>query len=203
MLHEPEIQRPEIQRLVRLCQQADESPEHTAPAEADAVSDAWQTLHSHFHPRILAFCRRTLPGGDADELAAEIMLKARFRLGTFDAARPFAPWLFRVAANRCWDEARRNRRSEPLDDEGAAQLPSDAPSPLDRLITAENRERVRTALSRLPLRQRFALTLRYCGGSSYQEIADALGVTRTNVGVLLLRGKRRMREYLAGEDGSR
>jgi len=50
-----------------------------------------------------------------------------------------------------------------------------------------------------PLRQRFALTLRYGAGLSYQEIADTLGITRTNVGVLLLRGRRRMRDRLADE----
>ena len=216
------LEESEIRRLVRLCQRADErareqtgarpaeqTGEQTGaqPAEPageaasenegpDPASDAWAALHTHFHPRIRAFCRRTLSGDAADDLAGDIMLKTRFRLGTFDASRPFAPWLFRIAANRCWDEARRARRSEPLDDETAAQVPSDQPDPLDRLLVAESRERVREALARLPLRQRFALALRYCAGAGYQEIADALGVTRTNVGVLLLRGRRRLRAEL-------
>lgn len=194
------LQDQEIARLVRVCQEADRASSATgkgaAPVEAQ---DAWAALYQHYHSRVLAFCRRTLPGDSGEDLAAEIMMKSRFRLDSFDAARPFGPWLFRIAANRCWDEARKNRRSEPLDDEGAAQLVSDSPSPLDRLITEERQERVREALSGLPLRQRFALTLRYGAGLSYQEIADTLGVTRTNVGVLLLRGRRRMRDRLAGE----
>lgn len=196
MLHDQEIA-----RLVRICQEADRQGPADAPDAGPASArDAWATLYRHFHPQVLAFCRRTLPGDSGEDLAAEIMMKTRFRLDSFDAGRPFGPWLFRIAANRCWDEARKNRRSEPLDDEGAAQLASDAPSPLERLITEERRQRVRAALSGLPLRQRFALTLRYGAGLSYQEIADTLGVTRTNVGVLLLRGRRRMRDQLAGED---
>ena len=195
MLHDQEIK-----RLVRICQDADRQGSETGQAaDRPGARDAWATLYEHFHPQVLAFCRRTLPGDQEDDLAAEIMMKTRFRLDTFDASRPFGPWLFRIAANRCWDEARKNRRSEPLDDEGAAQLVSDSPSPLDRLITEERRERVQEALSRLPLRQRFALTLRYGAGLSYQEISDTLGITRTNVGVLLLRGRRRMRDQLAGE----
>ncbi len=184
----------EITRLVRICRRTGENTGN------DAGSRAWEALYSHFHPRILGFCRRALPGADADDLASEIMLKARFRLDTFDDSRPFAPWLFRVAANRCWDEARRRARSEPLDDEGEASLVSEAPNPLEQLIVAERGERIREALDRLPLRQRFALTLRHGAGSNYREIAEILGVTRTNVGVLLLRGRRRMREYLAGEE---
>ena len=161
--------------------------------------EAWAALYEHFHPQVLAFCRRTLPGDAADDLAAEILMKTRFRLDSFDASRPFGPWLFRIAANRCWDEARRNRRSQPLDDEGATELVANSPSPLERLITEERRERVQQALSALPLRQRFALNLRYGAGLSYQEIADTLGITRANVGVVLLRGRRRMRDQLAAK----
>ena len=196
MLHDQEIA-----RLVRICQEADRQGSTNAPGPGQtAAQDAWATLYQHFHPQVLAFCRRTLPGDSGEDLASEIMMKTRFRLDSFDVSRPFGPWLFRIAANRCWDEARKNRRSEPLDDDGAAQLASDSPSPLDRLITEEQRQKVRAALSGLPLRQRFALTLRYGAGLSYQEIADTLGVTRTNVGVLLLRGRRRMRDRLAGEE---
>lgn len=195
MLHDQEIA-----DLVRTCQEADSRDTAGEPAADQAAArDAWAAIYRHFHPQVLAFCRRTLPGGPGEDLAAEIMMKTRFRLDSFDVTRPFGPWLFRIAANRCWDEARKSRRSEPLDDEGAAQLVADSPSPLERLITEERRERVREALSGLPLRQRFAITLRYGAGLSYQEIADTLGVTRTNVGVLLLRARRRMRDRLAGE----
>lgn len=214
----------EARRLVRLCQEADRirsaapapppskpsgTAEDTVPNadsaddegddEADrAATEAWAELYSHFHPRILGFCRRVLPER-AEDLAAEILLKARFRLDRFDASRPFAPWLFKIGANRCWDEARRVRRFEPLDDEGVEALVSGSPTPLDELITAERRERLGRALARLPARQRFAITLRYGADLSYREIAETLGVTETNVGVLLLRGRRRMRRFLEEE----
>lgn len=214
----------EARRLVRLCQEADRirsaaaapppskpsgTAEDTVPNadsaddegddEADrAATEAWAELYSHFHPRMLGFCRRVLPER-AEDLAAEILLKARFRLDRFDASRPFAPWLFKIGANRCWDEARRVRRFEPLDDEGVEALVSGSPTPLDELITAERRERLGRALDRLPARQRFAITLRYGADLSYREIAETLGVTETNVGVLLLRGRRRMRRFLEEE----
>jgi len=132
MLHDQEIT-----DLVRTCQEADRQ----GADRGQAGQDAWAALYRHFHPQVLAFCRRTLPGDSGEDLASEIMMKTRFRLDSFDVSRPFGPWLFRIAANRCWDEARKNRRSEPLDDEGAAQLPADSPSPLERLVTEERRER--------------------------------------------------------------
>lgn len=210
----------EARRLVRLCREADRlrssapAPPPSPPSgtaedpvpnadsaaeEADrAATEAWARLYSHFHPRMLGFCRRVLPER-AEDLAAEILLKARFRLDRFDASRPFAPWLFKIGANRCWDETRRVRRFEPLDDEGVEALVSGSPTPLDELITAERRERLARALDRLPARQRFAITLRYGADLSYREIAETLGVTETNVGVLLLRGRRGLRRFLKDE----
>ncbi len=178
--------------------------EEVEPADGDdpieraeqAATEAWETLHLHFYPRVLGFCRRVLPE-KAEDLASDIMLRARFRLDRFDASRPFAPWLLKTAANRCWDETRRARRFEPLDDEGVEALVSETPTPLEQLISAEDREQVQHALGNLPARQRFALTLRYGADLSYDEIAATLGVTRTNVGVLLLRGRRRMRRLLS------
>lgn len=181
-------------RLARRCQLADESD---SDVSADEAADAWSVLYTHFRPRVASFCRRVLPGDDGEDLSSEIMMKARFRIGSFDAKRPFAPWLFRIAANRCWDEARRTRRSEPLDDVRAARLEAGSPDPLDLLITRESRDRVRAALARLPRRQRFALSLRYGAELPYREIGNALGIPSGQVGVLLLRGRRRMRALLA------
>lgn len=189
---------PDIAELVRTCQRAEEPDSGVEP---EAAGEAWGELHAHFHPRIAAFCRRALPGDDGEDLASEIMLKARFRIASFDGVRPFAPWLFRIAANRCWDEARRTRRSEPLDDDDAARLTADTRSPLDLLLTRETRDQVRAALDELPRRQRFALTLRYQAELSYREIGEALGIPATQVGVLLLRGRRRMRTLLADAPG--
>ncbi len=187
-----------ISGLVRECQEA-EDPDSGFGTESAAR--AWGALHTHFHPRITAFCRRALPGSDGEDLASEIMLKARFRIASFDLARPFAPWLYRIAANRCWDEARRSRRSEPLDDEEAAGLVAEAPSPLELVATQETREMVRSALDRLPRRQRFALTLRYQAELSYREIGEALGIPPSQVGPVLLRGRRRMRVLLEAAPG--
>ncbi len=186
-------------RLARRCQQADDPD---SDVSADEAAEAWGSLYSHFRPRIASFCRRALPGNDGEDLASDIMMKARFRIGSFDARRPFAPWLFRIASNRCWDEARRARRAEPLDESRTSRLEAESSSPLDLLITRESRDQVRGALARLPRRQRFALSLRYGADLSYREIAEALGIPAGQVGVMLLRGRRRLRALLEGAGGN-
>jgi len=60
---------------------------------------------------------------------------------------------------------------------------------------------VRAALVTLPARARMALVLRYHADMSYDEIADALGVRRAFVGVVLLRARHQLRDAL-GQRGA-
>ena len=62
-------------------------------------------------------------------------------------------------------------------------------------------QEVRGALAKLPARSRMALVLRYYSDMSYDEIADALGVRRAFVGVVLLRARHQLREVL-GQRGA-
>ena len=58
-------------------------------------------------------------------------------------------------------------------------------------------DRVRAAIAALPEKYRVPIVLAYYYESNYDEIAASLGISRTHVGVLLLRGKRALRRALA------
>jgi len=77
-------------------------------------------------------------------------------------------------------------------------LPLEHPDPgqLERMIDERTSHDVRKALGKLGPRARMALVLRYYSDMSYDEIADALGVRRTFVGVVLLRARHELRQTL-------
>lgn len=58
-----------------------------------------------------------------------------------------------------------------------------------------------SALARLPQRQRAAIVLHYLVDLPTRDIARTLRVTPATVRVLLLQGRRRLRELLGGADG--
>src|SRR6202795_2097239 len=70
------------------------------------------------------------------------------------------------------------------------------PSQLEQLIEQRSSEEVRRALDKLGGRARMALVMRYYSDMSYDEIADALGVRRAFVGVVLLRARHELRNAL-------
>ena len=75
------------------------------------------------------------------------------------------------------------------------ELPVDAET-ADR---AARRTDVHRALARLKPSQRTMLWLAYAQGSSHDEIAEVLGLTRASVKALLFRARRKMAQLLRGE----
>ena len=106
--------------------------------------------------------------------------------------------LFRIATNLARDSGRRRRRGRDvaLPDDDAD--PNDLPVDTNMADRAAQRTDVRRALARLKPSQRQMLWLAYAQGSSHEEIAQVLGVTRASVKALLFRARRKMAELLRG-----
>jgi RNA polymerase sigma-70 factor (ECF subfamily) len=135
---------------------------------------------------------------DAEDATMEIFMKLRDKLSQYDQSRSFPAWLYKVAANHCWDMLRRRKVRQDKEIGEIEDMPLEAPEPnqLEKLIEERSSEEVRKALDKLGIRARMALVMRYYSDMSYDEIADALGVRRAFVGVVLLRARHELRQAL-------
>jgi RNA polymerase sigma-70 factor (ECF subfamily) len=61
-------------------------------------------------------------------------------------------------------------------------------------MAAEQQQALEQAIESLPDRYRLPLLLRYFEDMDYEAIANSIGVTRNQVGTLLFRGKRLLRQ---------
>ncbi|HEY8716160.1 MAG TPA: sigma-70 family RNA polymerase sigma factor [Candidatus Acidoferrum sp.] len=164
-------------------------------------TQAWGELYHDYAPAIFRFCRRALPTReDAEDATMEVFMKLRGKLNQYDPSRPFSGWLYKVAANHCWDVLRRRKIRQDKETEDSDTIPLEHPDPsqLERLIEQRSSVEVRKALATLGKRARLALVMRYYSDMSYDEIADALGVRRAFVGVVLLRARHELRQALEG-----
>ena len=160
---------------------------------------AWGDLYKEYAPAIFRFCRRAMPTKeDAEDATMEIFMKLRDKLSQYDQTRSFTAWLYKVAANHCWDMLRRRKLRQDKETEDVDEMPLECPEPnqLEKLIEERTSEEVRKALDKLGVRARMALVMRYYSDMSYDEIADALGVRRAFVGVVLLRARHDLRQAI-------
>lgn len=180
------------------------APGKMEPAEAISRAqagniEAWGDLYQFYAPAIFRFCRRALPTReDAEDATMDVFLKVRKNLAQYDSSRAFSAWLYKVAANHCWDLLRRRRTRQDKETGDLETLPLAHPDPgqLEQLIAKHTGEEIRRALDKLSARGRMALVLRYYSDMSYEEVAEALGVRRAFVGVVLLRARHELREVL-------
>src|SRR6202171_1507439 len=185
------------------------APGKTEPTDVIARAragdaDAWGELYREYAPAIFRFCRRALPTReDAEDATMEIFMKLRDKLIQYDQTRSFSAWLYKVAANPFWDLLRRRKSRQDKETEDLENVPLEHPDPnqLETLIERRTSEEVRRALAKLGSRARMALVMRYYSDMSYDEIADALGVRRAFVGVVLLRARHELRQAL-GQSGA-
>jgi RNA polymerase sigma factor (sigma-70 family) len=182
------------------------APGITEPREAidrarAGDAEAWGQLFHDYAPAIFRFCRRAMPTReDAEDATMEIFMKLKGKLGQYDPTRSFTAWLYKVAANHCWDMLRRRRVRQDKETDDLENVPLEHPDPsqLEVLIEQRTSEEVRKALAKLGPRARMALVMRYYSDMSYDEIADELGVRRAFVGVVLLRARHELRQALEG-----
>ncbi len=100
-------------------------------------------------------------------------------------------WLFGIARNAALDELRRRRRLAPLLVEPAVEAPDHDTGDPDQAV---RRVAVRSALAKLPGRERELIALKFHAGLTNAEIARVLRTSETNAGTMLHRAIDKLRK---------
>src|SRR5262245_17859848 len=115
----------------------------------------------------------------AEELFQEVFLAVWLKRKQYQHPRPFRPWLYAIALNRC-RAVFRIRAPAPV-----TLAPGDpaAPEPLpeEQAIAAETAGQVARAVTLLPPQQRAVVVLRVWQGLPYARIAEVVGCTEGTV----------------------
>jgi RNA polymerase sigma-70 factor (ECF subfamily) len=162
--------------------------------------DAFSALFAACRLDVVRVCRRILASsGAAEDAASDVFLRACRSLASYDPTRDFRNWLLAIASHHSIDLLRRRgleRRLFAGVEPDEERVSDSACSPLQRLVADEDRRALDRAIASLPPKYRLPLLLRYYEDYDYAAIAQALGVSTQQVGTLLLRAKRRLRESL-------
>lgn len=107
------------------------------------------------------------------------------------------PWLFRIARNTVFSHYRQSGRRETFPLEAAAVLPAHDADPEQRFLETEQRRRTGQALQDLSRREQDLIALKFGSGLTNRAIAPVLGLSESNVAVLLHRTLRKIQAALA------
>jgi len=161
--------------------------ETSGPFEARYL--AFLETITQLRPRLHRYCSR-MTGSvmDGEDVVQDALFEAYRKLDQYDDSRPLAPWLFRIAHNRCIDFLR--RRGVRVDAETASMNP-DYVMPDIPPVLGVGRAVERLVIN-LPPKERACVLLKDVFDYTLEEIAELVSSTVGGVKAALNRGRSKL-----------
>ena len=164
------------------------------PDPCAAATEAWMLATL---PRAVAFASSLLRDrAKAEDVVHDCYVRLLRKSGVYDLPRDGTKILFKAIANACVDRNHRDKNWQSLD---AETTPPADPRAFEPPAMAEHRElesALADSLGALSPAHRGAIELKSLG-YSLAEIAEALGTSPTNAGVLVHRARKALANALA------
>ena len=161
--------------------------------------DAFSELYEHFFPRVYNFIFARLKNPDAaDDVVSITFMKMYENLSRYDPNKAaFSTWLFRIALNSMTDFFRRRESSQEAEWEDFFDPAApEYQEPEAKVLAEEGSAELLKAIGTLTDKERRIVELKYFSGLGNKEIAEIMGITANNVGVVLHGALKKLRKKL-------
>src|SRR5258705_13777777 len=164
-------------------------PDINATGAFDARYVAFLETITHLRPKLHRYCSR-MTGSvmDGEDVVQDALFEAYRKLDRYDDTRALAPWLFRIAHNRCIDFL---RRRGVRDEAEAASMGPDYVLPANPPVLGVGRAVEQLVMS-LPPKERACVLLKDVFDYTLEEIAELVSSTVGGVKAALNRGRSKL-----------
>jgi RNA polymerase sigma-70 factor (ECF subfamily) len=142
---------------------------------------------------------------DAEDVVQEAFIRVWRNLRTYDPARKFTTWFYRIVANLCLDRIKAvASRKRSTGTESGLDPFEDPPSDEDVEKTVHDRDTVRLVLrlvQELPPKQRMVFVLRDLQDLRIEEVSNVLGMPHHSVKSNLCLARAFLRNRIHGLEG--
>lgn len=162
-------------------------------------SEAFAGLYEAYYAKIYRYVMfKTSDSVEAEDLAEEVFLRMLESIGSFKwQGYPFTSWLFRIAHNLVIDFYRKKGRQKNASLDNAMRVVGSDNVDMDKQIDIKlSIKEVNDAMGGLTQLQQEVLTLRFAGGLSVAETAEAMGKKQNAVKALQHAAIKKLRTLL-------
>ena len=172
--------------------------------------ERYSELVARYEGKLHRYARYILGNeADAKDIVQETFIKAFVNLKSFNTAKKFSSWIYRIAHNEAINRLKKNKKMvlsldldffDSLLSGVSSSVGGDPNDPLEEYEKDELKREVGNGLSKLSLKYREVITLYYLQDKSYEEISDILRVPLGTVGTRMNRGKKLLKELYRNYD---
>lgn len=160
-------------------------------------------IYRHYNKHIKKFFLYRVSGSEmAEELTSITFEKALKGLDNFQwQGVSFSSWLYRIARNTLIDHYRKkDKRDKTSPIEVGHHLPSKESSPEEMIETMFAEEKLYEIIKQLPPREQEIIYLKFFDGYTNKIIAQITDLSETNVGTIVYRTIKKLREMYHKSD---
>ena len=127
-----------------------------------------------------------------DDLFQEILLQLWKSFPSYDKSRKFTTWMYQVALNTAISQYRKDKK---IDIEVLKEFHTEPADDDDIELKRERARSLHNAINKLSRIEK-SIVILYMDEYPYEEIAEIIGISVSNVGVKINRIKKRLKELL-------
>jgi RNA polymerase sigma-70 factor (ECF subfamily) len=158
---------------------------------------AFRELFNRYAGKVFRYVMRFVPAEPvAEELMQDVFMKVWNYRENLDAAQSFNNFLFRITKNHILNYLRDTQRDVALNKEYRLSLSSFHNAVEESLIHEEYIALANKAISLLPDKRRSIFIMSRLEGKSYEQIAQALDISKDTVRLQMIKSIKSIREYL-------
>jgi len=174
-----------------------------AGATSDARGGSMPTeIFAHifdtYYSRVFKYmCYRINNHYTAEDLCSQVFEIVISKYNSFSPEKSnFEVWLFAIARNCVTDYFRAQKRRNHFSLDAIMHMVLPKSSPEDIVIREDSNEALFKALAMLSDKERNMIAMKYAAGLKNAEIAELLGVSGSNIGVVLHRSLKKLQKEL-------
>lgn len=157
---------------------------------------AFQVLYARHSSKVYGFLKsRIRQNENVADIFQDVFIKIHRSKHLYNKSLPVLPWIFTITKSVMIDAVRKNKKSEVTDTADFDKIAADTKKSF--VI-----EEAASIIQQLPKVQQMAVHLRYVDDKTFEEIAESLNVSSTNVRKIISRGVLRLKQLMNQEGKS-
>ena len=174
---------------------AQEGKGNIAPAR-----ETFAELYEEYLPRVFRYMSYRLNDTSvAEDLTASVFEKALDKFAVYRADKAsFSTWLFTIARNTVIDHYRTSSKRQTVHLDKAAEMAETKSSPEEEFSRREERQRLTVCLAVLSTQEQDIVSFKFGSELTSRRIANMIGLSESNVGTILYRAVRKLRDCFGG-----
>jgi RNA polymerase sigma-70 factor (ECF subfamily) len=194
--------------LQKRCEEIERSLEKTKPIEIIHIpvrraftTDEFSELFDAYYRRIYRYIAYRINNhAAAEDLCSQVFERAWSKQDTFSREKGATDvWLFAIARNTVIDYYRSLKKESHISLGTILDIVSNNPAPDDLVVTNEENKLLWKALNTLREKERSIIAMKYAAELKNTEIAKLLGISESQVGVILFRSMKKLKKHLPRE----